>query len=468
MLSQFSLVIPEIVLTAIALLAQLFAVFYKDSFRFVSITTIIALIMLGLGLVYFIPETRVGFGGSFEISRVTTLFKAVALALAVMSIVIYRDLRKIAGKPVKMEFVILILFSVVGAFISISARDFVLLFCGLELQSLSGYALAAFNTRDAKSSEAGLKYFVLGALMSCLMLLGISLLYGFTGSMNFSTIRAVMDNDISAGLIVGIVLVLAAVLFKLSAAPLHIWTPDVYEGAPIAAVSYFSASQKIGVVAVLINIVYLVIGDYIKISSDLIKIVAILSIFIGAVGAIWQSSLKRLMAYSTVLNIGYVLMAVSLHSEAGLYGALLYIFIYVIGVTGFFACMVILFGSRADAAVFADLKGIAKHRKALAMSIAIIMFSMIGLPPLAGFIGKYYIFYSAIMQNEIMLAVFGVLTSVVAAFYYLKVIKYMYFMDPEPEPKPLIVPTKHGLITISVISVGFTMFFCIFASSWLL
>jgi NADH-quinone oxidoreductase subunit N len=429
--------------------------------------TIAVLLVLGTYIINFVPQGSIFiFSNSFEVSPGIYKLKSLVLFLSIMSIVIYKSLIKISDKAIKVEFITLILLSTVGVFISISARDFIILFCGLELQALSGYAMAAFNNKDVKSSEAGLKYFVLGSLISCLMLLGISFFYGFTGSIYFNDIRAALDGEFNIGLVVGAIFVLAAILFKLSAAPLHIWTPDVYEGAPVSAVTYFAVAQKVGVLIVLINFVTLVTGNYLRVSVDLIKIAAILSIFIGALGAMMQSSLKRLMAYSTILNVGYVLIAISLHSDEGFRSAIIYMVIYVIGTIGFFACLVALFGRKSDIASFADLQGISAERKTIAASIAIIMFSMIGLPPLAGFFGKYYVFYNAIIQGEVTLAVLGVISSVIAAFYYLKVVKYMYFM--EAVEKTAIIPTNRGLLSVSVISVGFTLFFFIFASSYLL
>jgi NADH-quinone oxidoreductase subunit N len=466
MLNQFTLILPEIILLSIVMCMQLIAVFYKDCSRCIACWTVVALFALFTGLLYFVPEANIGFNNSFEISPIIYQYKALVLGLAVMSVVIYKNLTKISDIPLKIEFITLVLLSTLGVFISISARDFLLLFCGLELSALSGYALAAFNNKDVKSSEAGLKYFILGALVSCLMLLGVSFLYGFSGSIYFSDINlALNDGTNNIGLVIGAIFVLAALLFKLSAAPLHIWTPDVYEGSPISTVSFFAVAQKMGTLVILINFIILVVGDYVKISVDLIKIVAILSIFIGALGAIMQTSLKRLMAYSTILNIGYVLIGVMLHTELGIYAALLYMFIYVVGAAGFFACLVALFGAKSDSASFADLQGIAKGRKTIAAAISILMFSMIGLPPLAGFFGKYYVFYNAIMQGEFLLALLGVLSSVIAAFYYLKVVKYMYFMESQEEM--IIIPTNRGLLMVSVISVGFTLFFFIFASSYL-
>ncbi len=466
MLSEFVLILPEAILVAIAMCMQLLAVFCKNHLRIITLS-VSSLFVLVICMVCLHPRgTIIIFSNSLAVSANIYLLKALVLALSLMSIVIYDNLMMISGKPTKVEFITLILLSTVGAFISISARDFIILFCALELQALSSYAMAAFNNEEVKSSEAGLKYFVLGSLISCLMLFGISFLYGFSGSIYFNDIKIALNGEFNIGVIVGIILVLAAILFKLSAAPLHIWTPDVYEGSPISAVTYFAAAQKMGILVVLINFVTLVVEDYTKISIDLIKISAVLSILVGSLGAIMQFSLKRLMAYSTVLNIGYVLIAISLHSPNGSYAGLMYMFIYVIGALGFFACLVALFGERSDTVSFTDLQGIAKERKTIAAAITIIMFSMIGLPPLAGFFGKYYIFYNAIMQDEFILAFLGIITSVIAAFYYLKVIKYMYFM--KATEKVTIIPTNRGLLGVSVISVGFTLFFFIFIPSYLL
>ena len=461
MLNQIIIIIPEVLLAGLAMIMQIFGVYYKGNSRLIALATII----LSFGIIFYLLfnplDSAIGFSGSFAASTNISLHKALVLGLTIMSLVVYHDLMKVTESNLRMEFVTLILLSTVGVFIAISARDLILLFCGLELQALAGYALAAFNSKEAKSSEAGLKYFILGALVSALMLLGISFLYGFSGSMNFNDIRATLNGDLNIGLIVGAVLVLAGILFKLSAAPLHVWTPDIYEGAPISAVTYFSVAQKFGMLIVLINIVDIVIGDYTHISVEIIRIVAILSMVVGCLGAIRQVSLKRLMSYSTILNIGYVLVATCLHSSLGNAAALTYMLIYVVGAMGFFTCLVELFGDRSDIATFEDLKGIAVQRKSLAGAISIIMFSMIGLPPLAGFFGKYLVFYNAIREGEISLALLGVLTSVIAAFYYLKVIKYMYFMEAKKEI--ISITTNHGLRLVTIVSVAFTMLFFVFA-----
>lgn len=466
MLEQFVIILPEIMLTAIAMIMQIVAVYSKQSqARMVALITS----LLALGVVFYllfcIPDGAPTLSLSFVVNPFIFLCKAFILGFTIMSLVAYHDFTKISNIPLRMEFITLVLLSTVGVFISISARDLILLFCGLELQALSGYALAAFNTNDSKSSEAGLKYFILGALMSCLILFGISFLYGFGGNMQFAAIRFVLNSDMNIGMIIGAVLLVAGILFKLSAAPLHIWTPDVYEGAPVSSVTYFAAAQKIGTLIVLINILDKLVGNYTAISTDLIKIVAVLSMIVGSLGAIMQNSLKRLMAYSTILNMGYVLVGVCLRSPEGDDAAFIYMLIYAAGTIAFFASLIALFGAKSESVTFDDLRGIGQSNKPLAGAIAVIMFSMIGLPPLAGFFGKYYIFYNAISEGEVILALIGVVTSVIAAFYYLKVIKYMYFMEAEREIA--LIQKSRGLSLIVNLNIAFIILFLFFASKYI-
>ncbi len=457
MLNQFYIILPEIMLAIVAIFVQLLGLFCnKSAHKLVQFTLILSTAIICY-LLFSFDNYGIAFTESFATSYSTSFFKALIFAVSLMSIVIYHDLTKIAKQDLKIEFITLVLLSTLGGFIAISARDFILLFCGLELQALAGYALASFNSGEIKSSEAGLKYFTLGAMMSALMLMGISLLYGFSGSIRFTEISIILNNEFNIALVVGTIFILSAILFKLSAAPLHVWTPDVYEGSPISSVSYFATAQKLIILIVLINLMNYLIGSYTPIGNKLIKIIAIISMIVGSLGAIMQSSIKRLMAYSTVLNIGYVLIGISLQTTEGQLAALIYMLVYIIAIIAFFACIVSLFGARSDEVVFDDLKDIANKRKTLAASIAIIMFSMIGLPPMAGFFGKYYIFYNAINQGEFALATLGILTSVIAAFYYLKIIKYMYFMDGNKNIT--IIPTSNGLRFITIISLAFILFF---------
>lgn len=464
MISSIEIILPEILLITTVMMMQIWAVFTKKSERTLSTITIAALIII-IGVLIYYPTPYGYYNNSFLTSSVINLFKAVILSLTVMSLFIYRDFVKIVKQKFKMEFVTMVLLSTLGIFISISARDLLLLFCGLELQALAGYALAAFNTQDERSSEASLKYFILGALMSAIMLMGMSFLYGFSGGINFADIKYFMTYKPSIGLVCGVLFIVAAILFKLSAAPFHMWTPDVYEGAPISSVSYFATAPKIGMLLVLINILDGVAGGYELISQELIKIIAIMSMLIGALGAIGQDSLKRLMAYSTISNIGYALMAVSLYSVSGNNVAYIYVLIYTIGTIGLFGSFVALFGEDSDNATFDDLKGASYSRKALSASIAVIVFSMIGLPPFAGFFGKYYVFLSAIQNNELLLVIIGIISSVISAFYYLKIVKYLYFFKPLKAFKK--ITTKKGLWLVTTISVTFTIFFFAFAYKYI-
>jgi NADH-quinone oxidoreductase subunit N len=447
---------PEVILAIIAFASQLSGLFYNYKNTIVNIT-ITASIILGFILFSISSIETMGFSNTFVVSKFTSMLKLLVLGFSIVSILIYQDFCKITARELKLEFITLILLSTLGIFISISSRNLLLLFCGLELQALAGYALAAFNSAHYKSSEAGLKYFVLGALLSCITLLGMSFLYGFGGSLDFSIIHKAFNANLNLGLIVGGVLLISGIFFKLSVAPMHTWTPDVYEGAPISAVTYFSTAQKIGVLAILINIIHFLIGDYIVLSETLIKLVAILSMLIGAFGAIRQQSLKRLMGYSTILNVGYALIGIALHSKEGMDAAILYMVIYIAGVAGFFASLVALLGDKADDANFDDINGVALNRKAIAGGISIIMFSMIGLPPFAGFFGKYYIFYQAVLEKEFTLAFIGILTTIIASYYYLKIIKAMYFIDRKVEIER--IPTNTRLLLITSASVGFILFF---------
>ncbi|MGI4776457.1 MAG: NADH-quinone oxidoreductase subunit N [Janthinobacterium lividum] len=458
-LKQFIIIAPELMLTVMTMIGQLFAAFYAKENK----TTINTIIVFSAALIFFIlqiPSVEMsGFEGSFLINAYTKTFKIIVLGLMVMNIIIYQDLCEITNKEIKIEYVTLITLSTLGILVSISSRNFLLLFCGLELQALSAYAMAAFNSSNYKSSEAALKYFVLGVLLSCITLFGMSFIYGFSGSLEYnSTLELLNLEEKNIGLIIGVVLLISGILFKLSAAPLHMWTPDVYEGAPIISVTYFSTTQKVGALAILLNVLTFVVSDYKQISVDLIRIVAILSMIIGAFGAIGQKSLKRLMAYSTILNTGYVLIGIALHNQAGEYAAQLYMIIYVIGAIGFFSCLIALLGAKADDATFEDIKGIASSRKTIAAVISLIMFSMIGIPPLAGFFGKYYILYQAVLVKEFTLTGVGILSSVISAYYYLKVIRSMYFFEESAESANRIA-TQRGLMLVTSASVTFIILF---------
>ncbi|MDN3030322.1 MAG: NADH-quinone oxidoreductase subunit NuoN [Candidatus Tisiphia sp.] len=495
-LEQFIIILPEIMLTLLALFSQLSAVFFSNKTRIITNITILLSIVFSITLV---QSREVAFNDSFAINSFTGVCKVFALLFSIMTIIIYYGYCKVTivnsgefgarsdgttlisnrqatsdnvpnfssidyNEKFKPEFITLVLLSTVGVFITISARNFLLLFVAMELQALAAYVLAGFSLYNIKSSEGALKYFILGSLISCLTLFGISFIYGFGGSLDYSNILQKLNQSPqpNIGLVSGLVLFLSGIFFKLSSTPLHAWTPDVYEGSPIPSVTYFAAATKFGNVVVLLNIMTMVVGDYKQISVDLIKITAILSMLIGAGGAIKQNSLKRLMGYSTILNIGYVLLGVALHSEQGNNAALIYIFIYAASVLGFFACLIALLGGKADTANFDDIKGLANSRKALAAGITIIMFSMIGIPPLAGFFGKYFIFYQAIVEEQFTLAFIAIGTSIIAAYYYLKIVRSMYFFEANKSLQLDLVPTHQSLKFINCFIIGFLLIFSLF------
>ncbi len=461
-------IIPEIMLLALALIGQLIAVFSKKN-KYVVYLVLAAICLIAVlifdeswQILSNYPDAGLG-QGIFGMDA-SNLSRIITLAFTFGTVIFYQDYIEITGYKFKIEFITLMLLSTLGIWIAVSADNLLSLFCGLEMQALPGYALAAFNNSNSKSSEAGLKYFILGALASCLTLFGMSFTYGFSGSLDYSIIKQTLNNgaEQNIGLIIGVTLIFTSIIFKLSAAPMHVWAPDVYEGAPIPAVNFFATAQKIGTLLILIHSLHYLVGEFLPVRIYLFKVLAALSMLIGAFGGIRQNSLKRLMAYSTVLNMGYILMAVSLNDIRINIVAVGYMLIYIISVNGFFVLLLSLLGQKSDEATFEDIKGAGYSRKAIAGAISIIMFSNIGLPPLAGFFGKYFIFYQAIAEREFILAILGILTSVVASFYYLKVVKVMYFTDKYTEITS--IPTRMGLLILSCFSIAFILCFSLFGT----
>lgn len=334
----------------------------------------------------------------------------------------------------RFEFPVLILFAVTGMVVLVSANDLITLYIGFEIQSLALYVLAAFARHNLRSSEAGLKYFVLGALSSGLLLYGISLVYGFAGTTGFEGIaRALASHPAAAmGSTVGLVFVLVGLAFKISAAPFHMWTPDVYEGAPTSVTAFFATAPKIAVFALLLRVMLGPFGPAVAQWRDLVELLAAASMVIGAIGAIRQTSIKRLMGYSSISHMGYALMGLAAGNAAGVSGALIYLAIYVVMSLGTFGCIIAMSRGRQPVDRISDLAGMATDDPRFAFALAMMMWSMAGIPPLAGFFGKFYVFAAAINAGLAPLAVLGIVTSVVAAFYYLRVIKVMYFDAGEP------------------------------------
>jgi NADH-quinone oxidoreductase subunit N len=429
---NWSLSLPEIVLAVCGMGILLFGVVKRDDKTDIcSMLTIAALVLCAVLVVG--NSTGVAFEGQFVGDPISVFAKLLILTASAFAILLSLDFNRRAHIA-RFEFPVLVLFATLGMMMMVSAGNMMSLYLGLELQSLSIYVLAAFARDDLRSAEAGLKYFVLGALASGLLLYGISLVYGFSGSMDFQGIaRALADpSTASPGVIVGIVFVIAGLAFKVAAVPFHMWTPDVYEGAPTPVTAFLGTAPKVAAVVLFARVMMGPFGHALGQWQMLIEIVSIASMLLGALAAIGQSNIKRLMAYSSIGHMGYVLIGIACGNAAGFRGVLVYLVVYVFMNLGAFA--VILAMRRRGLAVetISDLAGLGRNDPALALAMTIFMFSMAGIPPLSGFFGKLYIFLAAVQSGLWALAVIGVLTSVVGAFYYLRIIKVMYFDEPAP------------------------------------
>ncbi|MCB1720591.1 MAG: NADH-quinone oxidoreductase subunit NuoN [Rhodospirillales bacterium] len=385
-----------------------------------------ALILLSVGW-----ETRSVLGGMFVMDKFAGFMKLMIIIGLVASLAL--SVRYLLQEGMeRFEFPILVLFAGIGMMIMVSSNNFLALYMGLELQSLSLYVLAAFHRNSMRSSEAGIKYFLLGALSSGMLLFGISLVYGFTGSVDFEVVGTTLSDldGMPIGVTFGLVFILAGLAFKVSAVPFHMWTPDVYEGAPTAVTALFAIVPKIAAMGLLMRLLF---EPFMALSEQWVQIIyflALMSMFLGAFAGIAQDNIKRLLAYSSIGNMGYALIGVVAGSAVGAGAVVLYLFIYMIMSAGVFA--VVMCMRRRGMAVYkiSDLAGLSRHAPGLAYAMAILMFSMSGIPPAAGFFGKLVVFNAAVAEGYYILATLGVLTSVVAAYYYLRVIKVMFFDEP--------------------------------------
>ena len=332
------------------------------------------------------------------------------------------------------EFSILLMYAVLGMGVMVSSNSLLALYIGVELQSLALYVMAAFNRDSLRASEAGLKYFVLGAISSGLLLYGISMLYGFTGSMNFTQIAAAIEaNGASSGVIAGMVFILCGLGFKISAAPFHMWTPDVYEGAPTPVTAFFAGAPKFAAIALIARLLMGPFGGIEDQWQQVIIVLAVLSMAVGAIGALQQTNIKRLMAYSSIANMGFALVPLAAGGEAGVRGMLIYMSIYVITVIGVFACILQMRIRDGMVEQLTDLSGLSKNNRPMALMLSAFMFSLMGIPPLLGFFGKWFAFAPAFTQGLIWLAIFALVISVIAAAYYLRIVKIMWFDDADHE-----------------------------------
>ncbi|MBP0493147.1 NADH-quinone oxidoreductase subunit NuoN [Roseomonas indoligenes] len=427
---NWTLALPEILLAVSGLVLLLAGVIPKRDTTFpITMGTLGALLVAAV-LVMATPDGQ-AFGNQFVSDSFSRFAKVLILLGAASGLMLALDWNVRQGIA-RFEFPILVLFSTIGMLVMVSASDLITLYLGLELLSLSLYVIAAFDRDNARSAEAGLKYFVLGALASGLYLYGASLTYGFSGSTNFAAVASAVSTTegISLGLIVGVTFVIAALAFKISAVPFHMWTPDVYEGAPTPVTAFFASAPKVAAVSLLVRVLADPFADLAEQWQGVIWLASLGSMLLGSFAAIRQQNIKRLMAYSSIGHIGYALMGLAVATDVGLRGVMLYMAIYLVMNAGVFAVLVSMRRQGKSLERVEDLAGLGRTDPGMAAAMTVFMFSMAGIPPLAGFFSKLYVFLAAVQEGFWVLATVGVLTSVVGAYYYLRIIKVMYFDNP--------------------------------------
>ena len=445
-LPALSAVLPELILGVGALVLLMVGVYAgSNAARLVNVLAVIVLIVAVPAVIFGGGEGPI-LGNAFVVDGFARFMKVAALIGSAVIIVLAARFSKRENFE-RFEFPVLIVLGTLGMLVMISANDLISLYLGIELQSLSAYVVAAIRRDDARSSEAGLKYFVLGALSSGMLLYGASLVYGFTGHTGFQPIAAALVDGRSLGVVIGLVFVLAGLAFKVSAVPFHMWTPDVYEGAPTPVTAFFASAPKLAALALFVRVT---IDAFQPITHDWQQIVAFISIAsmaLGAFAAIGQTNIKRLMAYSSIGHMGFALVGLAAGSEQGVQGVILYAVIYMTMTLGAFAAILSMRRDGRMVEDIASLAGLARTKPAMAFLLGTILFSLAGIPPLAGFFAKYYVFLAAVQANLYWLAVIGVVSSVVGAFYYLRIVKIMYFDEPEGafEPVPAELSTVLGI-----------------------
>lgn len=424
---NWTLILPELVLALAGLAVLVGGVIPKRDSSFAINMAVLGSLLVA-GVLVLAQGEGTAFAGQYVSDAFTKFTKLLVVAGAALGLLLALDWNVKQGLA-KFEYPVLLLLSTVGMMIMLSANDLIALYLGLELLSLSLYVVAAFDRDNGRSTEAGLKYFVLGALASGLLLYGASLVYGYAGTTNFDRIAdAIAATDtVPFGLVIGLVLVLAALAFKVSAVPFHMWTPDVYEGAPTPVTAFFASAPKVAAIGLLARVVAGPFGDMAGQWQQIIILCSLGSMILGALAAIGQKNIKRLMAYSSIGHVGYALMGLAVASEIGMQALLIYIAIYLFTNVGAFAVLVAMRRNGQALENVDDLAGLGRTDPAMALAMTLFMFSMAGIPPLAGFFGKYFVIGAAIQGGFITLAVVGVLSSAVSAYYYLRIIKVMYF-----------------------------------------
>ena len=452
-------ILPELFLSISIMTILMVGVFFKKSFKLVNLLSILSLIF-AIALVLNQPDEIIKiFNDSYIIDSFSIFMKVLTLLFCLLVLVSTKDYIK-CNNIDKIEYPVIILAATLGMLLMISSYDLIIFYLGLELQSLCLYILASFKRDDGRSTEAGLKYFVLSALASGLLLYGCSLVYGFTGSTNFGVISENLIES-NKGAVFGIVFIIVGLAFKVSAVPFHMWTPDVYEGSPTSVTSFFALIPKIAAISVFIRFMYVPFINIIDQWQTIVIFLSIASMILGAVAAIGQNNIKRLMAYSSIGHMGYALAGLATGSDTGVQSTIIYLTIYLVMNLGAFGCIFMLKRENNFYENINDLSGLSKNHPLLALSFLIILFSLAGIPPLAGFFAKFYIFMAVIESEMYMLAIIGLITTVVSAFYYLRIIKIIYFDKPK---KPFDENYDLGLKISLVLSSVLTLVYFIYPS----
>jgi NADH-quinone oxidoreductase subunit N len=459
MIANLTLMAPELLITVGALALLMIGAFSGERANALVTGLAVALLLAALALVVLFPQDGHVFGRAFVSDPFSRFMKVLTLVGSVVTLVMSTGFAK-AEKFDKFEFPILILLSTLGMLLMISANDTLSLYLGLELQSLALYVVAAINRDNVRSTEAGLKYFVLGALSSGMLLYGISLIYGFTGHTGFEAIaQALGSEQRQLGVVFGLVFILAGLAFKISAVPFHMWTPDVYEGAPTPVTAFFASAPKMAAMALLTRVAVETFQPITHDWQQVIVFIAIASMVLGAFAAIGQRNIKRLMAYSSISHMGYALVGLSAGTLVGVRGVAIYMLIYLVTTLGTFAFILAMRRKDGNVEQIGDLSGLSRTNPIMATILTILMFSLAGIPPLAGFWGKWYTFLAAMQANLYALAIIGIVASVVGAFYYLRIIKIMWFDEPAGAFVPMagelrLVLGVSGLLVLFYVLIG--------------
>jgi NADH-quinone oxidoreductase subunit N len=456
-----SLAFPELWLALVGMALLMLGVFAGDrSTRLVTWLAVLGFIVAGFLVIETAPaRPETAFAELFVNDRFGAFMKLLILAGSALSLVLSLGYN-VREKMARFEYPVLFVFATLGMMMMVSANDLISLYVGLELQSLALYVVAAFQRDSLRSTEAGLKYFVLGALSSGLYLYGASLVYGFAGTTRFANLAPLFAHGApELGIVIGIVFISAALAFKVAAVPFHMWTPDVYEGAPTPVTAFFAAAPKIAAMALFVRVLIVPFGPLTAEWQQIVVFLSIASMALGGYAAINQRNIKRLMAYSSIANVGYALVGLAAGTEAGVRGVMIYMAIYLAMVLGAFACILCMREKGRYVENIDDLAGLSRTQPVLAATFAVFLFSLAGIPPLAGFFGKLYVFLAAIEAQLYALAVIGVLTSVVGAYYYVRLVKIMYFDEPVARFERPISTSLSAVLTLTGL---FTLLFFVY------